>query len=51
MIKMHYFSEAFQYYKQNKISFRLLQDQATVMLGLCQNPHTQCNGLTNWDIS
>ena len=41
MIKMHYFNEACQYYKQNKISFRLLQDQATVMLGICQNPHTQ----------
>jgi hypothetical protein len=43
MIKMHYFNEACQYYKQNKISFRLLQDQATVMLGLCQNPHTEAN--------
>ena len=39
MIKIHHFNEACRRYKQNKISFRLLQDQAAVMLGLCQNPH------------
>lgn len=41
MIKIHHFNEACQYYQQNKISFRLLQDQAAVMLGFCQIPHTQ----------
>lgn len=40
MIKLHHFNEAYQYYQQHKIPFRLLQDQATVMIGLCQNPHT-----------
>lgn len=40
MIKLHHFNEAYQRYKQHKISFRLLQDQAAVMLGLCQNPHS-----------
>jgi hypothetical protein len=40
MIKIHHFNEACQYYTQHKISFRLVQDQAAVMLGLCQNPHT-----------
>lgn len=39
MIKIHHFNEACQYYKQDKISFRLVQDQAAIMLGLCQNPH------------
>lgn len=40
MIKIHHFNEACQHFKQNKISFRLLQDQAAVILGLCQNPHS-----------
>lgn len=40
MIKLHHFNEAFQHYKQQQVPFRLLQDQAAVMLGLCQNPHT-----------
>lgn len=39
MIKLHNFNEAFQYYKQHQNTFRLLQDQAAVMIGLCQNPH------------
>lgn len=39
MIKIHHFHEAYQYYQQQKISFRLLQDQATILLGLCQHPH------------
>lgn len=39
MIKIYHFNEAYQYYSQQKISFRLLQDQAAVILGLCQNPH------------
>jgi hypothetical protein len=39
MIKIYYFNEACQYYTQHKISFRILQDQAAVMLGFCQNPH------------
>jgi len=39
MIKIHHFNEAYQYYSQQRISFRLLQDQAAVILGLCQNQH------------
>ncbi len=37
MIKIHHFNEAFLHYKQHKINFRLLQDQAAVLLGLCQH--------------
>ena len=40
MIKIHYFNEAYQQFQQHKISFRLLQDQVAVMLGLCQNSHS-----------
>ncbi len=39
MIKIHHFNEAYQQHTKHKISFRLLQDQATFMLGLCQNSH------------
>ena len=39
MIKIHYFNEACQHYSQHKIGFRILQDQAAVMFGLCQNQH------------
>jgi hypothetical protein len=38
MIKIHHFNEAYQFYSQQKIGFSLLQDQAAVMIGLCQNP-------------
>lgn len=38
MIKMHCFNEACQYYRQDLISFRLLQEQAVVIAGICQNP-------------
>ena len=41
MIKIHHFNEAYQQYTKHKINFRLLQDQAAVMLGLCQSPHAQ----------
>ena len=40
MIKIHHFNEAYQQYKQHKLSFRLLQDQATVMIGLSENTHS-----------
>ncbi len=39
MITTHNFNEAFQHYQSGLISFRLLQDQAAVMLGICSNPH------------
>lgn len=39
MIKMHHFNEAYQYFQQQKISFRVLQDQAFVMMGVCDSPH------------
>ena len=41
MIKIHHFNEAYLCYTMHKISFRLLQDQASVMLGLCQQQHSQ----------
>jgi hypothetical protein len=40
MIKIHHFNEVCQFCSQQKISFRLLQDQALVMISLCQNPHS-----------
>jgi hypothetical protein len=36
---MHHFNEAYQQYQQHKIPFRLLQDLAYVILGLCQHPY------------
>ncbi|PKO42908.1 MAG: hypothetical protein CVU29_11300 [Betaproteobacteria bacterium HGW-Betaproteobacteria-22] len=41
MIKMHCFNEAYQLYQQQKMPFRILQDQSAVMLGLCQQQHSQ----------
>jgi hypothetical protein len=37
MIKIHNFSDANRQYQQHKISFRLLQDQAFIILGICQH--------------
>ena len=46
MIEIQCFNEACQCYSKHKISFRLVQDQAAVLLGLCQNPHSSvCNPL------
>ena len=39
MIITHNFNEAYQQYQSGFLPCRLLQDQATVMLGLCSNPH------------
>ena len=36
MIEIYNFSDAHQKHKQHKISFRLLQDQAFIVLGICQ---------------
>ena len=44
MIEIQCFNEAYQDYIQNKTSFRLLQDQAAVMIGLCQNTY-EFNGM------
>lgn len=38
MLKLHNFKEVYQQYKQHKLPFRLLQDQAVVMLDICDNP-------------
>ena len=38
MIKIHHFNEAYQLYKQNKIPFRLLQEQAKILLDICDSP-------------
>ena len=53
MITTHNFNEAYQQYQSGVIPYRLLQEQAIVMLGLCSNPHpTIANSLaiTNDDI-
>lgn len=39
MIKIHHFNEAYQQFQQHKISFRVLQEQAVVMLDVCERPH------------
>ena len=39
MITIHKFKEAHQLYQSGFIQYRLLQDQAAVMLGICSNPH------------
>ena len=44
MIEIQCFNEAYQDYIQNKTSFRLLQDQAAVMIGLCQSTY-EFNGM------
>ncbi|HPV45216.1 MAG TPA: hypothetical protein PK056_06850 [Methylotenera sp.] len=54
MITIHNFNEAFQQYQSGVIPYRLLQDQALVMLGICSNQHqTVANALdiTDDDIS
>ncbi len=46
MIEIHNFNVAHQQYKTGLIPYRLLQDQAAVMLGVCSNPHpTVANAL------
>jgi len=39
MIKLHHFNEAYQHYKRHKINFRLLQDQAAILIGICESQH------------
>ena len=39
MIEIHTFNEAHQQYLSSVIPYRLIQDQAGVMLSICQNPH------------
>lgn len=39
MIVMHTIKEAHQLYQQGRIPIRLLQDQAAVLIGLCQAKH------------
>lgn len=39
MIVLHHFNEAHQQYQDGHIPYRLLQDQAAVMIGICTNPH------------
>lgn len=40
MIKIQSFNEAHQHYQQHRISFRLLQDQAFILLGICQHQNS-----------
>jgi hypothetical protein len=44
MIHIHHFNEAHRQYQDGRIPFRLLQDQAAVMNGICSNPRP---GITN----
>lgn len=41
MIILDNFNQAYQQHKIGLITFRLLQDQAAVMIGLCANPHPE----------
>ena len=53
MITIHNFNEAYQQYQSGVIPYRLLQEQAIVMLGLCSNPHqtvTNALDITDDDI-
>lgn len=43
MICIHYFKEAHQHYKNGRVLYRLLQDQAAVLLSLCENTHLPVN--------
>ena len=46
MITIYSFNDAHQHYLQHKISLRLLQDQAFIILGICQNnPSSATNPL------
>ena len=40
MLCIHNFNQAHQQYQDGCIPFRLLQDQAAVMIGICSNPHS-----------
>jgi hypothetical protein len=54
MITIHNFNEAHQQYLTGVISYRLLQDQAAVMLGICSNPPptiANASGITDTDIN
>lgn len=54
MITINNFNQANQQYQSGFIPYRLLQDQAAVMLGICSNPYpTVANALdvTNNDIN
>ncbi len=54
MIEIHNFNETHQQYQSGTIPYRLLQDQAAVMLDICSNPHkTVANALdiTDTDIN
>lgn len=39
MLVIHHFNKAHQLYRQGRIPLRLLQDQAAVLIGLCQAKH------------
>jgi hypothetical protein len=38
MIQIHNFKQACNLYQQDQIPFRLLQDQAMVLIGICPQP-------------
>lgn len=43
MITLHHFNSVYQHYIQQKITFRLLQDQAALLLGLCESQYVSVN--------
>lgn len=54
MIEIHNFNALHQHYKSGLIPYRLLQDQAAVMLGICSNPRptvANASDITNDDIN
>lgn len=53
MITLHSFKEAFRIYRQDRLPFRLLQDQAAVLVGLCRaryRPVADALAITGEDI-
>ncbi len=51
MITLHNFLSTYKHYQQQKISFRVLQEQAFVMLDVCDNPHANSMDITQSDIA
>ena len=49
MITIRNLNEAYQQYKEDLLPYRLLQEQAVVMLGICSKP-TDALSITNRDI-
>ncbi len=54
MLTLHHFTEAFGFYQQDRLPFRLLQDQAAVLVGLCRarcRPIADALNVTDEDVT